>query len=158
MQNERVRVLIVDDHRVVRQGLRDFLELHAVIEVVGEAGGGAEGVALVRELVPDVVLMDLMMAGVDGITATRQIRQISPRTQVIVLTSFTDDQSIFRAMQAGGDLVSAQGCVARRPCPRDPCSTTRRGCAASGGGGTGNAGDAACWSGAGAESSWGAFD
>lgn len=110
MQNERVRVLIVDDHRVVRQGLRDFLELHAVIEVVGEAGGGAEGVALVRELVPDVVLMDLMMAGVDGITATRQIRQISPRTQVIVLTSFTDDQSIFRAMQAGRSRICSRMC------------------------------------------------
>ncbi len=98
---EPITVLIVDDHQVVRQGLRDFLELHDTIRVVGEASNGSAGVQQVQTLLPDVVLMDLMMAEMDGITATRRIRQISPRTQVIVLTSFVDDNSIFPAIQAG---------------------------------------------------------
>lgn len=98
---EPITVLIVDDHQVVRQGLRDFLELHDAIRVVGEASNGSEGVAQVRTLLPDVVLMDLLMAEMDGIEATRRIRQISPHTQVIVLTSYADDSSIFPAIKAG---------------------------------------------------------
>jgi Response regulator containing CheY-like receiver domain and AraC-type DNA-binding domain len=70
---EKITVLLIDDHRVVRQGLRDFLELQADIEIVGEAGSGAEGIELARELLPDVVLMDLVMPGIDGVETTRAL-------------------------------------------------------------------------------------
>ncbi len=98
---EKISVLIVDDHRVVRQGLRDFLELDDAIEVVGEAGSGEEGIQLARELLPDVVLMDLVMAGMDGVEATRRLTAICPYSRVIVLTSFADDDKIFPAIKAG---------------------------------------------------------
>ena len=98
---ERVTVLLADDHPVVRQGLRTFLELQADIEVVGEAGDGADAVALAEQLVPDVVLMDLVMPTLDGIEATRRIRHASPATKVIVLTSFAEDDKIFPAIRAG---------------------------------------------------------
>jgi NarL family two-component system response regulator LiaR len=98
---DKVSVLLVDDHRVVRQGLRDFLELHDQIEVVGEAGSGAEGIRLARELLPDVVLMDLVMPGMDGVDATRHLKAVSPSSRVIVLTSFADDDKIFPAIKAG---------------------------------------------------------
>jgi two-component system, NarL family, response regulator LiaR len=98
---ERITVLIADDHPVVRQGLRTFLELLDDIEIAGEAGNGAEAVALTERLVPDVVLMDLVMPDVDGIEATRRIRDLSPTTKVIVLTSFAEDDKIFPSIQAG---------------------------------------------------------
>lgn len=102
MSMDHISVLLVDDHRVVRQGLRDFLELHPSIEVVGEAGSGEAGVQLARELLPDVVLMDLVMpGGIDGVEATRRISAISPSTRVIVLTSFADDNKVFPAIKAG---------------------------------------------------------
>lgn len=94
-------VLLIDDHRVVRQGLRDFLELQEDIEIVGEASSGEEGVQLARELIPDVVLMDLVMPGIDGVEATRQLKAVSPSTRVIVLTSFADDDKVFPAIKAG---------------------------------------------------------
>jgi NarL family two-component system response regulator LiaR len=94
-------VLIVDDHGVVRQGLRTYLELLDDMEVVGEAGNGFEALAQVRQLQPDVVLMDLVMPEMDGIEATRQISVISPSTRVIVLTSFADDEKVFPAIKAG---------------------------------------------------------
>ncbi|MCH7812013.1 MAG: response regulator transcription factor [Chloroflexi bacterium] len=94
-------VLIADDHPVVRQGLRTFLELQEDMEIVGEAAGGEEAVALVQELLPDVVLMDLVMPGVDGVEATRRIRDVSPATKVIALTSFTDDETVFASIKAG---------------------------------------------------------
>jgi two-component system, NarL family, response regulator LiaR len=98
---EMISVLLIDDHRVVRQGLRDFLELQDDIEVVGEAGSGEEGVEVARDLLPDVVLMDLVMTGIDGVEATRQLKAVSPTSQVIVLTSFTDDDKVFPAIKAG---------------------------------------------------------
>ena len=98
---EKISVLIVDDHPVVRQGLRTFLELQEDLEILGEAGDGAEAVAQVEKLLPDVVLMDLMMPGVDGIEATRRIRAVSPSSKVIALTSFTDDEMVFPAVKAG---------------------------------------------------------
>ncbi|GIV96155.1 MAG: DNA-binding response regulator [Herpetosiphonaceae bacterium] len=98
---ERVSVLIVDDHQVVRQGLRDFLELQDDIEVIGEAGTGAEAVEVASRILPDVVLMDLVMPGIDGVEATRRIKAISPTTQIIVLTSFSDDEKVFPAIKAG---------------------------------------------------------
>jgi NarL family two-component system response regulator LiaR len=99
--NERIRVLIVDDHQVVRQGLRTFLELHDDIQVVGEAGDGRTAVELVREQGADVVLMDLMMPRLDGISATREIMHLGMDTCVIALTSFAEDDQVFPAIQAG---------------------------------------------------------
>ena len=98
---ETIKVLIVDDHQVVRQGLRTFLELHDDILVVGEAGNGEPAVAMAGQLSPDVVLMDLVMPVMDGITATSQIKSNCPDTRVIALTSFTEDDKIFPAIQAG---------------------------------------------------------
>ena len=96
-----ITILIADDHEVVRQGIRAFLSAQPDLEVVGEAGSGAEAIRLAGELVPDVVLMDLLMPGMDGIEATRQIKKTSPRTQVVVLTSFHEDEHVFPALRAG---------------------------------------------------------
>jgi NarL family two-component system response regulator LiaR len=97
----KIRVLIVDDHGVVRQGLRTYLELLDDIEVIGEAENGLEALGQVRQHRPDVVLMDLVMPEMDGIEATRQICATSPSTRVIVLTSFADDEKVFPAIKAG---------------------------------------------------------
>jgi DNA-binding NarL/FixJ family response regulator len=98
---ERITVLIVDDHRVVRQGIRAFLEAQPDLDIVGEAASGEEAIRLVQEHIPDVLLMDLVMPGMNGVQATREIRQISPRTQVVVLTSYHEDEHIFPALRAG---------------------------------------------------------
>jgi NarL family two-component system response regulator LiaR len=98
---ESITVLIVDDHQVVRQGVRAFLETQPDITVVGETGSGEEVVQLAAEHAPDVVLMDLLMPGMDGVTATQQVKQVSPRTQVIVLTSYHQNEHIFPAIRAG---------------------------------------------------------
>lgn len=97
----KIKVLIADDHQVVRQGLRTFLELQPDIEVVGEAGDGREAVEMVRQLHPDVVLMDLMMPRMDGINATKQVKAEVKGVKVIALTSFTEDDKVFPAIQAG---------------------------------------------------------
>jgi NarL family two-component system response regulator LiaR len=97
----RISVLIVDDHGIVREGLRTYLELMDDIEVIGEAENGLEAVAQVRQHRPDVVIMDLVMPEMDGIEATRQIRAISPTSKVLVLSSFTDDERVFPAIRAG---------------------------------------------------------
>ncbi len=98
---ENIKVLIVDDHQVVRQGLRTFLELHDDIDVVGEAADGSEAVEMVRSRAPHVVLMDLMMPRMDGITATKQVMEMGLDTCVIALTSFVEDGQVFPAIQAG---------------------------------------------------------
>ncbi len=98
---ETISVLLVDDHRVVRQGLRDFLELQEGIEVVGEAASGEDGVKLAQELLPEVVLMDLVLPGIDGVEATRRVKAVSPSSRVIVLTSFADNDKVFPAIKAG---------------------------------------------------------
>jgi NarL family two-component system response regulator LiaR len=94
-------VMIVDDHEMVRKGAKGYLEAQPDIAVVGEAESGEEAVRLAREVVPDVVLMDLVMPGMDGVEATRKVKDISPRTQIIILTSFHEDEHIFPALQAG---------------------------------------------------------
>lgn len=96
-----IRVLIVDDHGVVREGLRAYLELEADLDVVGEARDGREAVRRVQELTPDVVLMDLMMPNMDGVAATAAIKQQFPDIHIIVLTSFVDDDRVVPAIRAG---------------------------------------------------------
>jgi NarL family two-component system response regulator LiaR len=100
-QADAVRVLIVDDHAVVREGLRTFLGMLPGIELVGEAAGGAEALALAAKARPQVVIMDLVMPQMDGIEATRRFRQEHPDVKVIVLTSFADDNKLFPALRAG---------------------------------------------------------
>ena len=96
-----IRLLIVDDHAVVREGLRAFLRLQEGIEVVGEAAGGEEAIAQTTAAVPDVVLLDLVMPGGDGVSAIRRLLEVAPSVRVLVLTSFADDAQIFAAMAAG---------------------------------------------------------
>jgi NarL family two-component system response regulator LiaR len=96
-----IRVLITDDHKVVRRGLRGFLELDPELEVVGEASNGKEAVDMTRRLEPDVVLMDLLMPVMDGIEATREIREELPDTEVVALTSVLEYASVTRAIKAG---------------------------------------------------------
>lgn len=99
--SEPITILLVDDHNVVRMGLAAYFSTLPEFEVAGEAASGAEAVQLVEQHVPDVVLMDLLMPGVDGVEATRRIKKLSPSTQVIVLTSHHDDEHIFPAIRAG---------------------------------------------------------
>jgi DNA-binding NarL/FixJ family response regulator len=96
-----IRVVLADDHSVVRQGLRMLLSLDPELEVAGEASDGAEALQLVRELRPDVVLMDIMMPRMDGIAATTAIRQELPDTEVLALTSALDDETVVGAIRAG---------------------------------------------------------
>lgn len=97
----KITVLLVDDHKVVRQGVRAFLQAQTDIEVVAEADSGETAVALAAEHAPDVVLMDLVMPGMDGVAATRAVKAQSPRTQIIMLTSYHQDEHIFPAIRAG---------------------------------------------------------
>ena len=101
LMDKRITVLLVDDHQVVRQGLRASLEARSDFIVVAEAESGEAAVRLAGEHVPDVILMDLIMPGMDGVEATRQVKNISPRTHIIVLTSYHEDEHIFPALQAG---------------------------------------------------------
>ena len=96
-----IKVLLVDDHEMVRIGLAAVLATEEDIEVVGEASNGQEGIRLAQEYKPDVVLMDLVMEGMDGIETTRRILQILPDCKVIVLTSYIDDEKIYPVIEAG---------------------------------------------------------
>ncbi len=111
---DKIGVLIVDDHAVVRQGLRTLLELQEDIEVVGEAANGLVAVEQAGQFLPDVVLMDLLMPEMDGIEATRRIRSLSPATKVIILTSFAEDDNVFPSIKAG-----AQGYLLKNVSPPD---------------------------------------
>ncbi|GGU88042.1 DNA-binding response regulator [Streptomyces litmocidini] len=101
MADEPIRVLLVDDHQVVRRGLRTFLEVQDDIEVVGEASDGAEGVARTEELHPDVVLMDVKMPGTDGIEALKRLRELANPARVLIVTSFTEQRTVVPALRAG---------------------------------------------------------
>ena len=99
--SEPITILIVDDHTVVRQGVRTLLDMHPDLQVIGEAESAEAALPLVEELVPDVVLLDLLLPGMNGVEATRQMKKISPRTQIVVLTSYAEDEHIFPALRAG---------------------------------------------------------
>ncbi len=99
--SEPITVLIVDDHAVVRRGIRALLEAEGDFAVVGEVGSGGEAVLLAADLAPDVVLMDLVMPEMNGVEATRLLKHQSPRSQVIVLTSYHEDEHIYPAIRAG---------------------------------------------------------
>lgn len=102
MMDEQISVLLVDDHDVVRQGVKSYLDIQPDIVVVAEADSGEAAVTAVAQHAPDVVLMDLIMpGGIDGVEATGRIKQVSPRTQIIVLTSYHQDEHIFPAIRAG---------------------------------------------------------
>ncbi|WP_055599867.1 response regulator [Streptomyces aureus] len=101
MADKQIRVLLVDDHQVVRRGLRTFLEVQDDIEVVGEASDGDEGVARAEELRPDVVLMDVKMPGTDGIEALKRLRELDNPAKVLVVTSFTEQRTVVPALRAG---------------------------------------------------------
>lgn len=96
-----IDVLLVDDHPVVREGLRAMIDAESDLRVVGEAGSGAEAVTLAADLGPDVVLMDLRMPGVDGVAATEQILADRPETRIVVVTTYETDADILRAVEAG---------------------------------------------------------
>lgn len=97
-----ITIVLVDDHKVVRQGVRAFLSIQPDLDVIGEAESGADAIKVAAELAPDVILMDLIMpGGMDGVEATREVKRVSPRSQVIVLTSYHQDEHIFPAIRAG---------------------------------------------------------
>ncbi len=99
--NETITILLVDDHEIVRQGVRAVLELIPHFTVLGEAENGETAVQFATQHAPNVVLMDLIMPGMDGIAATRELKKASPRSQIIILTSFHEDAHIFPAIRAG---------------------------------------------------------
>ena len=100
-KSEVITLLIVDDHKIVRDGICAYLETVPEIEVVAQAESGSDAVKLAEKLAPDVVLMDLIMPGMDGVEATWRVRQVSPRSNVVILTSFHEDSNIFPAIKAG---------------------------------------------------------
>jgi DNA-binding NarL/FixJ family response regulator len=114
VSNEGVRVLLVDDDDLMRAGLRSVLSSDETIEVVGEAGDGGLVVNAVAELTPDLVLMDIRMPTLDGISATREVLEASPEVKVLVLTTFEDDDYIFDALSAG-----ASGFLLKRTTPEE---------------------------------------
>jgi NarL family two-component system response regulator LiaR len=99
--DNRISIIIVDDHEVVRNGIRSYIETVKEFQVVAEAASGEAALKLVSDHIPDIVLLDLIMPGMDGVETTRRIKQISPRTQVVVLTSYHEDAHIFPALKAG---------------------------------------------------------
>ncbi|PWK05955.1 response regulator [Tumebacillus permanentifrigoris] len=96
-----IRVLLVDDHDMVRLGVRTYLLTEPDVEIVGEANSGELGVELVQQVKPDVVLMDLVMGGIDGVQATREVLAVYPQTKVLVLTSYLEDEKVLPALEAG---------------------------------------------------------
>ena len=131
-----IRVLIADDHAVVRQGLRTYLELQDDVEVVAEAADGREAVAAAARLTPDVVLLDLAMPELDGVAALGELRERAPAARVIVLTSFGEDDRLFAALRGGaagfllkdtepGDLVRAIRTAHAGHSPLSPATATR---------------------------------
>ena len=116
----KVRLFLVDDHPIVRSGLRMLFQAEPDLEIVGEADGGAEAIVAVQKLRPDVVIMDVAMPGVNGIEATRRIKEIAPETAVLALTMHEDEQYFFEMLKAG-----ASGYIPKRAAPDDLVAAVR---------------------------------
>lgn len=120
MNTKPLRLLLVDDHQIVRTGLRMLFQSEPDMQVVGEAGSGAEAIKAVQALRPDVVIMDVAMPGMTGIEATQQIKSISPETAILALTMHEDEQYFFAMLNAG-----ASGYIPKRAAPDDLVSAIR---------------------------------
>jgi DNA-binding NarL/FixJ family response regulator len=105
---DRIQLIIVDDHPLFRQGLRNVLDSHEDLHVVGEAGDGAEAVELAQALKPDVVLMDVSMPTVNGLQATRKLKALQPEIAVVVLTAYDDEEQVYHAIRAGASAYYAK--------------------------------------------------
>ncbi len=115
-----IRILIADDHAIMREGVRALLEIHEDMEVIGEAGDGREAVAQVSELTPDVILLDISMPFMDGLEATRRIRKANPNTNVLILTQHEDKEYVLSAVKAG-----AAGCISKKAVSSELVSAIR---------------------------------
>jgi NarL family two-component system response regulator LiaR len=120
MSTKPIRVVVADDHPIVRQGLRLLLSTEPEFVLVGEAKNGAEAVRLVEQTRPDVLILDLLMPDVDGLTATQQILELYPPARILILTSFTDDEKVVAALQAG-----AAGCMIKDSTPEELLEAVR---------------------------------
>jgi two-component system, NarL family, response regulator LiaR len=120
VETKRIKVMLVDDHAIVRQGLRTYLELVEDFEIVGEASNGIIAVERAASLQPDVILMDLVMPDMDGISATRQLKENGSKARIIVLTSFAEDSKVIPAIQAG-----ATSFLLKDVAPGDLCDAVR---------------------------------
>lgn len=118
--SNKIRLLIVDDHKVVREGIKAFILPSDELELAGEAGDGSQAIELAAMLNPDVILMDLIMPGMDGIAATREIKQRQPGARILILTSFTDDEKVIAAIRAG-----ALGYLLKDSSPQDLSEAVR---------------------------------
>lgn len=118
---EKIRIVVADDHPIVRRGLRTLLKTQNDMELVGEAENGAKAVELVNALQPDIVIMDLQMPVQDGMSAIRELNQAKSATRVVVLTSFPDDDRVFAAIKAG-----ATGLLLKDSAPKDLLDSIRR--------------------------------
>ena len=107
-ETNKISVLLVDDHPIVRNGVRSYLETLDDIEVIGEAGSGEEAIEFMKSNIPDVVLMDLLMEGMNGVETTKAIKQISPSTHVVVLTSHHDDSLVFPGDESRSIILCSQ--------------------------------------------------
>src|SRR4051794_8231117 len=117
---DMITIVIVDDHAIVRQGLRTYLDLQPDMKVVGEAPDGNKAIEMARDLLPDIMLMDLVMPKMDGVEATRSVTTVSPSTKVIVLTSFSEDEQVFASIKAG-----AQGYLMKDVLPSELAKAIR---------------------------------
>ncbi len=120
MTSERIRLLLVDDHQIVRAGLRMLFAAEPDMEIVAEAGSGAEALELVQQTHPDVVIMDVAMPGMNGIEATRKIKELDPNAAVLALTMHEDEQYFFEMLDAG-----ASGYIPKRAAPDDLVAAIR---------------------------------
>ena len=121
MKSGAIRVLIVDDHMMVREGIKSFLHQFADIAVIGEAENGVDALERAKKLAPDIVLMDLVMPGMDGVEATRRIKAAMPQVRILALTSFSTDDLVFPALKAG-----AAGYLLKDADPKDLVSSIRQ--------------------------------